>query len=275
MVSIPFLCCTPVRSSPSSVPFIEACPRPVVQRGNRQVVGHLQEDNSQRALSHKSCSTSTLSQGCVLRPGSRQKFCPTSCSALHPEHRKGYGEEERATVLHMKHRIHRITQDVEGIKDEEVLPKAKEHLTLPLKTSPRMLSKVNKLHKYSFFLKFSKKENPADPGVNAFISQYLEVIYKNGYISSFVGDSDYPHLQMRNRSQVSCLRSHRARTEHWSFDFQDCDLKHNPSFFSTNIAASTALKTQHSGYHNFTPILTNFLHQCSAFNYFKMYLWII
>ena len=91
-----------------------------------------------------------------------------SCSALHPKHRKGYGEEEGETVLHMKHRINRITRDVGGIKDGEVLPKAKEHLTLPLKTSPRMLSKVNKRHKYSSFLEFSKKENPANPGVSAF-----------------------------------------------------------------------------------------------------------
>lgn len=149
-VSIPFLCCTPVRSSPSSIPFIESCPRPVVQRGSRQVLGHVQEDNSQRTSSHKSCSRSIVSQGCVLHPGSWQKFCPTSCSALCPEHRKGYGEEGGVTVLHMKHRMNRITRDVGGIKDGEVLPKAKDHLTLPLKTSPRMLSKVNKLRKYPF-----------------------------------------------------------------------------------------------------------------------------
>jgi len=68
----------------------------------------------------------------------------------------------------MKHRINRIVRGVEGIKAGEVLPKAKEHLTLSLKTSPRILSKVNKPHKYSFFLEFSKKENPADPGVSAF-----------------------------------------------------------------------------------------------------------
>lgn len=172
MVSMLFLCCTPVRSSPSSIPFTEACPRPAVsplpRRGSRQVVRHVQEGNSQRTLSHKYCSISILSQGCVSCPSSRQKFSPTYCSALRPEHRKGYGEEERATVPHMKHKINRIARDVEGLKDAEVLPKAKEHLTLPLKTPLSVLSKVNKLRKCSFFLELSKKENPADPGVSAF-----------------------------------------------------------------------------------------------------------
>lgn len=53
-----------------------------------------------------------------------KSFCPPSCSALHPEPRKGYGEEEGATVLHMKHRISRIAQDMGRVKDEEVLPKS-------------------------------------------------------------------------------------------------------------------------------------------------------
>lgn len=140
-----------VRSSPSSVPFVEARPRPVAQRGSRQAEGHVHEDNSQRRPSPRSCSPSILRQGYVSHPGSQQKFCPTSCSALRPEHRKAYGEEISVTVLCMKHRINRITRDVEGIKDDEVLPKDKEHLALPLKTSPSMLSKVNKLYKYSFF----------------------------------------------------------------------------------------------------------------------------
>lgn len=76
-----------------------------------------------------------------------KSFHPPSCSALHPEHRKGSGEEDGATLLHMKHRINRIAQDVNKVKDDEVLPEVKEHLTLPLKTSLKMPSKVKNLHK--------------------------------------------------------------------------------------------------------------------------------
>lgn len=50
----------------------------------------------------------------------------------------------------MKHRISRISQGVNRVKDDQVLPKVKEYLTLPLKTSLRMLSKVNKLHSFFF-----------------------------------------------------------------------------------------------------------------------------
>lgn len=161
----------------------------------------------------------------------------------------------------MKHKIRRITRDMEGIKEGKVLPKAKEHLTLPLKTSLRIFSKINKLHKLLFFFPSFRRKKTLLTLVSVPLSVPL-----------FVADSNYPHVQMRNRSYMSYLRSHKARAEHSSFGFQDCDLKHNLPFFSTSIAASISLKTQHSGYHNFTLILTHFLHQCSAFNYFKMYL---
>lgn len=54
-----------------------------------------------------------------------------------------------------------------------ILPKAKEHLILPLKTSSRMSSQVNKLHKFSFFLEFSKKEIAADRAVSIFYTAVL------------------------------------------------------------------------------------------------------
>lgn len=67
-----FFCLTPVRSSPRSIPYIQACPKPAGQRGSRQVVGKAHEDNSQRKVLYKSCPTSILGQNCVLLPGSQQ-----------------------------------------------------------------------------------------------------------------------------------------------------------------------------------------------------------
>lgn len=104
----------------------------------------------QRILSHKSCSTSTFSQGCALYPGSQQKLLSRILLGITPWAQEGIWKEEGATVFHMKHRINRIAQDVEGVKDDEVLLKVKEHLTLPQKTSLRMLSNVNKLHSFFF-----------------------------------------------------------------------------------------------------------------------------
>lgn len=49
---------------------------------------------------------------------------------------------------------------MEGIKEGKVLPKAKEHLTLPLKTSLRIYSKINKLHKLLFFSLVFEERKP-------------------------------------------------------------------------------------------------------------------
>lgn len=78
-----------------------------------------------------------------LTPWFTTKFCSTLCSSFHPEQRKGHRVPEGGTDLHMKHTVNGITWDMEGIKDSEVLPKTKEHLTLSLKTSLRMHSKIN------------------------------------------------------------------------------------------------------------------------------------
>ena len=78
-----------------------------------------------------------------LSPWFTTKFCSTLCSSFPPEQRKGHRVSEGGTDLHMKHTVNGITWDMEGIKDSEVLPKTKEHLTLSLKTSLRMHSKIN------------------------------------------------------------------------------------------------------------------------------------
>lgn len=136
-----------------ALPAPSTSPRHVPGWWYREGVGRLWDTSKriiQRILSHKSCSTSTFSKTVPYALAHNKSFCPPSCSALHPEHRKGYGEEEGATVLHMKHRIKRISQDVDRVKEGEALLKVKEHLTLPLKTSLRLLSKANKLHSFFF-----------------------------------------------------------------------------------------------------------------------------
>lgn len=81
--------------------------------------------------------------GTAHTPWFTTKFYSTLCSSFHPQQRKGHIVSEGGTDLHMKHTVNGFTWDMEGIKNDEVLPKTKEHLTLSLKTSLRMYSKIN------------------------------------------------------------------------------------------------------------------------------------
>lgn len=93
-------------------------------------MGHIQEDNSEAIVSQVLLHQHLQPRLCLM------PWFTTKAFVLHPAQHYtlstgGIWKEEGATVFHMKHRINRIAQDVEGVKADEVLPKVKEHLTLP------------------------------------------------------------------------------------------------------------------------------------------------
>lgn len=134
---------------PALFSFIKACSRPAVQR----------EAGRLRGMSKGTLSfTEDIISQVLLQQHPQPWLClmPRSMTTVLSYNllsiyslNTGRGVEKRKERQFFI--WNRINRDVRGIKDGEVLPKAKEHLTLPLKTSPSMLSKVNKLRKTSFF----------------------------------------------------------------------------------------------------------------------------